>query len=112
MRASGLVLVAAAGLAGCALGHGDHGGGGAHSQKPVVGEDASWMEKHMAGMSQSNPSFPPTKHLRDTITGPDPRQQPPSPPHRHDRITMPASITREMRSQHIIYMLTLPPLPQ
>jgi len=48
MRASGLVLVAAAGLAGCALGHGDHGGGGAHSQKPVVGEDASWMEKHMA----------------------------------------------------------------
>ncbi|KAK3683972.1 putative calcium ion binding protein [Podospora appendiculata] len=44
MRASGLILLA--GLAGRALSHGgDHG---AESQKPMVDEHASWMEKHMA----------------------------------------------------------------
>ncbi|KAK3314691.1 hypothetical protein B0H66DRAFT_627390 [Apodospora peruviana] len=51
MRSSTGLLLAAAGLAGRALAHGDHSGAGgsmAHSQKPMVGENASWMEKHMA----------------------------------------------------------------
>lgn len=30
------------------LAHGDHGGGGGHSQKPMVSADASWIERHMA----------------------------------------------------------------
>ncbi|KAI1492835.1 hypothetical protein F5X96DRAFT_318300 [Biscogniauxia mediterranea] len=38
------MLVLAAGLLGVAVGHGDHGG----SQKPLVGDDADWMTKHMA----------------------------------------------------------------
>ncbi|KAL2259737.1 hypothetical protein VTK26DRAFT_6473 [Humicola hyalothermophila] len=42
MRLSSLVL---AGIAGCALAHGDHGSG---SHKPVVDENADWMTKHMA----------------------------------------------------------------
>ncbi len=41
---SGLVLAA---IAGRALAHGDHGGGGG-SQKPAVDPNATWMEKHMA----------------------------------------------------------------
>ncbi|KAK3387571.1 hypothetical protein B0H63DRAFT_160331 [Podospora didyma] len=46
MRLLGNLLFAGmAGLAGHALAHGDHGSG---SQKPIVGENASWMEKHMA----------------------------------------------------------------
>ncbi|KAK0705089.1 hypothetical protein B0H67DRAFT_604025 [Lasiosphaeris hirsuta] len=44
MRTSGFLLTGL-GLAGHVLGHGDHG---SESQKPVVGENASWMEKHMA----------------------------------------------------------------
>jgi hypothetical protein len=46
MRPSGF-LVAGLGLAVQVRAHGDHGHGG--SQKPIVGENASWMEKHMAG---------------------------------------------------------------
>ncbi|KAL2196009.1 putative calcium ion binding protein [Corynascus similis CBS 632.67] len=42
MRLSAIII---AGLAGCALGHGDHGSG---SKRPPVDENASWMEKHMA----------------------------------------------------------------
>ncbi|GAB1313524.1 Calcium ion binding protein [Madurella fahalii] len=42
MRPSSIVL---AGIAGYALAHGDHGSG---SQKPMVDENASWMERHMA----------------------------------------------------------------
>ncbi|AEO71176.1 uncharacterized protein THITE_2123310 [Thermothielavioides terrestris NRRL 8126] len=43
MRLFGVAVLA--GIAGGALAHGDHGSG---SQKPVVDENASWMEKHMA----------------------------------------------------------------
>ncbi|KXX82302.1 Calcineurin B-like protein 4 [Madurella mycetomatis] len=42
MRPSSIVL---AGIAGYALAHGDHG---SDSQRPIVDENASWMEKHMA----------------------------------------------------------------
>ncbi|KAL2175325.1 putative calcium ion binding protein [Thermothelomyces heterothallicus CBS 202.75] len=42
MRLSGIIVAA---LAGRALGHGDHGSG---SQRPLVDENASWMQKHMA----------------------------------------------------------------
>ncbi len=45
MRFTG--IAAAAVLAGCAFAHGNHNGG---SQKPVVDDNASWMQKHMAGM--------------------------------------------------------------
>lgn len=48
MRPSGLAIAAGLGLAGRVLGHGDHGGGGHGSQKPMVGDNANWMEKHMA----------------------------------------------------------------
>jgi hypothetical protein len=48
-------IVVAAGMAGCALAHGDHsgGGGGGASQKPIVDDNATWMQKHMAGMYTS-----------------------------------------------------------
>ncbi|KAI6091031.1 hypothetical protein F4821DRAFT_227321 [Hypoxylon rubiginosum] len=39
------VILVAAGLVCQVLGHGDHSGG---SQKPMVGEGANWMTKHMA----------------------------------------------------------------
>ena len=42
-----------AAVAGTVLGHGDHG---THGQKPAVGEDASWMTKHMAGKHFSSSS--------------------------------------------------------
>ncbi|KAI0853784.1 hypothetical protein F5Y00DRAFT_59807 [Daldinia vernicosa] len=41
MRAT---ILAVAGLASQVLGHGDHGG----SQKPMIGENANWITKHMA----------------------------------------------------------------
>jgi hypothetical protein len=41
------------GIAGYAAAHGDHGDHGSGSQKPMVDENASWMEKHMAGMYTS-----------------------------------------------------------
>ncbi|CCC14300.1 hypothetical protein SMACR_08864 [Sordaria macrospora] len=44
MRPSSIIL-AAVGLTGTALAHGDHGSG---SQKPIVDENAPWMVKHMA----------------------------------------------------------------
>lgn len=44
MRATGVAIAV---LAGHALGHGDHKTG---SHKPQVDENASWMQKHMAGM--------------------------------------------------------------
>ncbi|KAK4122780.1 putative calcium ion binding protein [Parathielavia appendiculata] len=40
-----LATLVVAGIAGCALAHGDHGSG---SQRPVVDKNASWMVKHMA----------------------------------------------------------------
>jgi hypothetical protein len=46
-------IVVAAGMAGCALAHGDHSGGGGASQKPIVDDNATWMQKHMAGMYTS-----------------------------------------------------------
>lgn len=46
-----LSVIALAGIAGCARAHRDHGSG---SQKPVVGENATWMAKHMAGMAHIN----------------------------------------------------------
>ncbi|KAK5660706.1 hypothetical protein OQA88_12071 [Cercophora sp. LCS_1] len=55
MRPSGLAL-AGLSLAGRALAHGDHGGHGG-SQKPMVGENANWMEKHMAGTGFDSASF-------------------------------------------------------
>ncbi|KAK4190294.1 calcineurin B-like protein 4 [Podospora australis] len=45
MRLSGLVLT---GIAGYALAHGDHSGGGGGSQRPIVDQNADWMTKHMA----------------------------------------------------------------
>ncbi|KAM7193356.1 calcineurin B-like protein 4 [Naviculisporaceae sp. PSN 640] len=42
MRSSNLLFAA---LAGGVVAHGDHG---SKSQKPIVGPNASWMEKHMA----------------------------------------------------------------
>jgi hypothetical protein len=33
-----------------------HGGHGDHGQKPVVDENASWMTKHMAGLSCLTPA--------------------------------------------------------
>lgn len=46
MRPLSLIIFSLAGRT--VLGHGDHGD---HGQKPLVGEDASWMTKHMAGES-------------------------------------------------------------
>lgn len=43
-----LVLVGGAGR--LVFAHGSHE---SHGQKPIVDEDATWMEKHMAGMSVS-----------------------------------------------------------
>ncbi|KAH8906736.1 putative calcium ion binding protein [Coniochaeta sp. PMI_546] len=43
MRPLSLIIFSLAGRT--VLGHGDHGD---HGQKPLVGEDASWMTKHMA----------------------------------------------------------------
>lgn len=46
-------LVTALVLSGACLAHGDHG---AHSQKPIVSDNANWMTKHMAGKSKSRRS--------------------------------------------------------
>lgn len=42
------------GVAGMALGHGDHD---VHSQRPIVDENANWMTKHMAGETPLNWHF-------------------------------------------------------
>lgn len=50
-------LLVAVGLLGRAFAHGDHSDSGSSSQQPLVGENADWMTKHMAGMSRDHPFF-------------------------------------------------------